>query len=230
MHAPTRVRGSLCLLAFACAVALVVPATAQDEQPTQKVAVKGEFVRVVANDEGWVVLGYRVANDSVGEQWMLLEVGITLMPDVKDQKLTREDLTVTLPDGSSIPLATQEEFSKASLRALDARANMVRDSLNYFPVGVDTPCRIGFFTDISQPVRGLAYDSVDLSSDRACAGRLYFHIPDGIQYGQHFLNVAFAGSTVNVPFKIMTKDELKENKAKWKEMEKQLKAQEKGER
>jgi hypothetical protein len=227
MTASNLARGALVLLVGACVVALAAPTMAQQEEPKQKFDVKGEFVRLVSNEEGWVVLGYRTANGSVGEDWLLLEIGITLMPGVKNQQLTRDDLSVTLPDGTAIPLASQEEFSKASLRALDARANTVRDSLNYFPAGVNKPCRIGFFTDISQPGRGLAYDSVDLSSDRACAGRLYFRVPGGIQYGQHFLNVAFEGSTINVPFRIMTKDELKENKAKWKELQKQLKAQQK---
>jgi hypothetical protein len=216
----------LAFLATACAV-LAAPAMAQEQQAKQTFDVKGEYVRLVYNDEGWVVLGYRVANGSVGEEWMLLEVGVTLREGVKDQKLVRASLTVTTPDGASIPLATQEEFSKANLRALDARANMSRDSINYFPLKADKPCRIGFFTDIAEPARGMAYDEVELSDDRACAGRAYFKIPGGIQYGQHFLNVKFAGSTVNVPFRIMTKDELKENKAKWEELQKQLKQQQK---
>lgn len=214
-------------LATVCALLAVVPAMAQQEEAKQTFDVKGEYVRLVYNDEGWVVLGYRVANGSVGEEWMLLEVGVTLREGVKDQKLVRESLTVTTPDGASILLASQEEFSKASLRALDARANMIRDSINYFPLMADKPCRIGFFTDISEPGRGLAYDEVELNYQRACVGRAYFKIPGGIQYGQHFLNVKFAGSTVNVPFRIMTKEELKENKAKWEELQKQLKQQQK---
>jgi len=214
-------------LATVCALLAVVPAMAQQEEAKQTFDVKGEYVRLVYNDEGWVVLGYRVANGSVGEEWMLLEVGVTLREGVKDQKLVRESLTVTTPDGASILLASQEEFSKASLRALDARANMIRDSINYFPLMADKPCRIGFFTDISEPGRGLAYDEVELNYQRACVGRAYFKIPGGIQYGQHFLNVQLAGSTVNVPFRIMTKEELKENKAKWEELQKQLKQQQK---
>jgi len=227
MSSGVRTRVVVALLAIVCSVLAGVPAMAQQEEAKQKFDVKGEYVRLVYNDEGWVVLGYRVANGSVGEEWMLLEIGVTLMQGVPDQKLVRGSLTVTTPDGASVPLATQEEFSKANLRALDARANMSRDSINYFPVMVDKPCRIGFFTDIAEPTRGMAYDVVDLSYQRACAGRAYFKIPGGIQYGQHFLNVQFAGSTVNVPFKIMTKDELKENKAKWEELQKQLKEQQK---
>ena len=53
----------------------------------------------------------------------------------------------------------------------------------------------------------MAYDEVELSNSRACVGRLYFHIPEGIQYGQHWLNVQFAKSLVRVPFKILTKEE-----------------------
>ena len=227
MSSGVRVSVVLAFLAIACAVLAAVPAMAQEQEAKQTFDVKGEYVRLVYNDEGWVVLGYRVANGSVGEEWMLLEVGVTLQKGVKDQKLVRASLTVTTPDGASIQLATQEEFSKANLRALDARANMIRDSINYFPLKADKPCRIGFFTDIAEPARGMAYDEVELSDDRACAGRAYFRIPGGIQYGQHFLNVKFAGSTVNVPFRIMTKEELKENKAKWEELQKQLKQQQK---
>jgi hypothetical protein len=48
---------------------------------------------------------------------------------------------------------------------------------------------------------------VDLSEDRACLGRLYFRIPGGITYGQHWLNVKFQNSLVRVPFRILTKEE-----------------------
>jgi hypothetical protein len=212
---------------MAVAVLPSLPVGAEEEAAPQKIGVKGEFIRLGYNDEGWVVLGYRVANDSVGEEWLLLDVGITLMSGVKSQKLTRDEVSVIGLDGTSIPLASQKEFSEASLRALDARANRNRDSINYFPTGANTPCRIGFFTDVSQPGRGMAYDTVELSSNRACVGRLYFHVPAGIQYGRYFLNVQFDGSAVQVPFGIMTKEELKENKKKWKELQKQMKEQQK---
>ncbi len=174
MSSSVRMRVVFAFLAIACSVLAGVPAMAQEQEAKQTFDVKGEYVRLVYNDEGWVVLGYRVANGSVGEEWLLLEVGVTLREGVKDQKLVRASLTVTTPDGASIPLASQEEFSKASLRALDARANMIRDSINYFPLTADKPCRIGFFTDISEPARGMAYDEVELSWQRACVGRAYF--------------------------------------------------------
>ena len=55
----------------------------------------------------------------------------------------------------------------------------------------------------------MAWDEVELSSTRACLGRIFFHVPGGITYGQHWLNVKFPKSLVRVPFRILTKDEEK---------------------
>ena len=186
--------------------------------------IEGEFVRMAYNNEGFATLGYRVANNSVAEEWMLLELGLTLRQKVKDQKFGRNAVSLQMPDGSTIAMASQEEFNKANLRALDARANMVRDSINYFPTSASIPCRIGFFTDVSQPGRGLAYDQVDLSWQRACVGRIYFHIPDGIATGQYYVNLKFADSVLQVPFRIFTKAEEKEFRKKWKGLKKEHEA------
>jgi hypothetical protein len=210
-----------------------LPASAEsdeNEAPSQRVGAQGEFVRVGYNDEGWVALGYRVANDSVGGEWMFLDVGMTLMRGGKSQEITRQEVSLTVPDGTSIALPSQEEFSKAfskaSLRSLDARANMNRDSLDFPYTTGAGPFRIGFFTDVGQPGRGAAYESVQLRPDLPYVGRLYLRIPGGINHGQHILKVQFDGSVVQVPFRIMTREELKENKKKWKELQKEMKAQE----
>mgnify|MGYP001827335224 CR=1 FL=1 len=219
--------GVASVLAAICALLVAVPAVAQDEAEPQKVGVKGEFVRYGYNDEGWVVIGYRAANDSVGKEWLLLDVGITLIKGVKNQQLTPDELSVIAPDGSVIPLATQQEYAAAagSLAGLEQKANKMGDSINYFPPGTNQPCRIGFFTSTAQPKRGQAWEAVELSWERACVGRLYFQVPGGIQYGRYFLDVKFDESAVQAPFGIMTKEELKENKKKWKEMQKQAKEQ-----
>jgi hypothetical protein len=218
------------MIVLMCFVALAtgVVATAEEgQEPELKIGIKGELVRVAHTNDGWVTLGYRTANSSVGQEWMLLEVGMTVIPGTPPQKITRDDVSLTTPQGVEIPLASQEAFNQASLRALDARAKTVRDSINYFPIEAKNACRIGFFTDIADVGRGLAFDQVELSFQRACFGRLYFQIPNGIQYGQHFLNVRFANSVVNVPMKIMTKDELKQAKKEYKELEKEIKRQQK---
>lgn len=167
--------------------------------------IEGEFVRVAYNNEGYVVLGYRLANMSVGEEWMLLEVGSTVREGRPYYTLRRDAISLDTPDGQKLPLPSNQEYRQADLRALENRTQVVRDSINYFPPLAAQACRIGFFADNES--RAIAYDEVELSHTRACLGRLYFRIPGGIKYGQHWLNVKFAETLVRVPFRILTDDE-----------------------
>jgi hypothetical protein len=81
-------------------------------------------------------------------------------------------------------------------------------------------CRIGFFSQMDS--RAMAWDQVDLSDNRACLGRVYFEIPGGITYGQHWLNVKFRDSLVRVPFRVLTKEEDKLLDKHYKSIEKQV--------
>ena len=203
-------------------------ASAGDEtaaQAGEKMGVEGTFVRVAETDEGWVVLGYRIANESVKEEWMLLDVGMTVLSGVKGQTITRDQIKLVTPDKQVIDLPSTEEYEKArgSLAAMTEKANMMDDSINYFPPGANQACRIGFFLDPTKPMQGVAYDQVELNSQRACLGRLYFHVPGGIQYGNYNLDVVFDNSVVKVPMKIMTKDEAKEFEKQWKQELKEAK-------
>jgi hypothetical protein len=200
-------------------------ASAEDEtaaQAGEKTGVEGTFVRVAENNEGYVVLGYTTANESVKEKWMLLNVGITLQDGVEAQKITRDQIKLVTPDDQVISLATQEEFMKASgvLDPMNARANMESESINYFPNGRTRPCRIGFFGEMDRAVGDLSFNQVDVDDRSACMGRIYFQVPEGVQYGNYNLDVQFADSIVRVPFKIMTKEEAKAFDKQWKAEEK----------
>ena len=118
------------------------------------------------------------------------------------------------------PLASVKEHRAANTSALQAREKVQRDSINYFPPTANQACRIGFFADLSS--RAMAYDEVELSTTRACLGRLYFHVPGGITYGQHWLNVKFEKSVVRVPFRILTEDEEKFVNKNYKSIKKQV--------
>jgi hypothetical protein len=216
-------------LAAGGVVALLTVAPAAAQQPTVQLpkpgvpeimTIEGNFVRAAYNNEGYVILGYKLANLSVGEEWLLLEVGITLRDGVKDQKLVRDEVSIETPDGKTIPLATNEAYRAANLRALEAREQVSRDSINYFPVMASKPCRIGFFARTDQ--RAMAWDEVELSYNRACTGRLYFQVPGGIQYGQHWLNVKFDEGLIRVPFRILTKEEEKLLSKNYKSIKKQV--------
>jgi len=186
----------------------------------QILTMEGKFVRAAYNNEGYVILGYQASNRSIGEEWMLLEVGMTVFDNTPDYTLKREAISLETPDGKTIPLATVGEQREGNPQAIQQRARVQRDSINYFPPRASRPCAILFFPELGS--RTLPYDTVDLTNDRACLGRLYFKIPGGIAYGQHWLNVKFEKTTVRVPFRILTQDEEKFLGKNYKAIDKQV--------
>jgi hypothetical protein len=184
------------------------------------ITMEGKFVRASYNNEAYVILGYQATNRSVGDEWMLLEVGMTVLDNTPDYRLTREALSLETPDGKTIPLPTVTEQRGGSVQAIQQRAKVQRDSINYFPSRASRGCAILFFPDLGS--RALPFDQVDLSRDRACVGRLYFRIPGGIAYGQHWLNVKFEKSVIRVPFRILTEEEERFFSKNYKAIDKQV--------
>jgi len=187
----------------------------------QIMTLEGTFVRAAYNREGYAIIGYRIANLSVGDEWMLLDFGVTLRDGVSNFTLKRDGLSLETPDGKTLPLPSVEEYRSAHLQALENRAKVSRDSINYFPPSANRACRIGFFNELGAPL--MPWDQVELSSTRACLGRLFFQVPGGIAYGQHWLNVKFEKSVVRVPFRILTKEEEKLLSKNYKDISKQVK-------
>jgi hypothetical protein len=190
--------------------------------------MQGQFTRIAYNNEGYVTLGYRVANSSQGSDWLMLEVGLTLRAPAPNYTMTRDKFSIKLPDGTMVPLATQKEYADAGyLRALNARANAVHDPINYFPIEAKQDIGfIGFFSNPANEVRSMSYDQVELSYRRAVMGRLFFKLPEGktIVPGQYWLYTDFAKSQVQTPFRILTKEEEKFLKKNWKDLKKQYEA------
>jgi hypothetical protein len=213
------------LLALAVGAGPALAQTPQVTAPKPTVpeifTLMGQYVRIAYNNQGFATLGYRAAQESIGEEWMLLEVGLTMRSPAKDFTLKREHLSVKTPDGTTIPLATQRQYAEAGyLRALNQRMRVMRDSINYFPVEASRPCSIQFFANLGQAGPQIAYDQVELSTNRGCVGRLYFHVPGGIKVGQHWLNVNFGDSEVQVPFRTLTKEEAEAFKKSWEDIKK----------
>ncbi|HUL79016.1 MAG TPA: hypothetical protein VL691_17245 [Vicinamibacteria bacterium] len=213
---------STCALAAPGRVAAEPPPKVQIPQPgvPQIMTMEGRYVRAAYNNEGYVILGYRLVNLSVGEPWMLLEIGVALREGVPDYDLAREAVSLDTPDGKTLPLPPVSEYRKANLSALQARSKVQRDSINYFPPNAYRPCRIGFFADLED--RALPWDKVQLTSQLGCVGRLYFEIPGGITYGQHWLNVKFQKSLIRVPFRVLTKTEDEHLEENFRDIKKQV--------
>lgn len=196
-------------------------------EPTvpQLMTLEGEFVRVAYNNEAIVNLGYRIAQGSVGEDWMYLQAAIALRSGVKYQTIKREAFSVKLPDGTIVPLATQKDYANAlGLQALNARAKVQKDSLSYFPAGVRRTRPFRFFADLGKG-NPTVFDEVDLDDLTAVMGRLFFKIPGKIQTGQHWLIVKLKETELQVPFRIFTKEEEKEFRKKWDDIKKAFDAE-----
>src|SRR5262245_47343202 len=96
---------SLLVATLLLAICAIPRAWAQDQtlpakpQPTvpEMFTIEGQYVRVAYNNEGFATLGYRTAQNSIGNEWILLNTGITMMKDVKDYVLKRENLTLKTP-------------------------------------------------------------------------------------------------------------------------------------
>jgi hypothetical protein len=211
-----RHRLALSLAAMLAAAPLVAPITAQSERQAppvpipqpgvpQIMTIEGTYVRAAYNNEGYVVLGYRTANASVGQDWLLLEIGATLRSGRKAYELRRDAISIEVPGGDTIPMATIDDFRTANLTGLKQRNSVMRDSINYFPPGATGACRIGFFAELGAPA--MPWNQVELSPTRGCVGQLFFKVPGGITHGQHWLNIKFAESLLRVPFRILTNEE-----------------------
>ena len=196
--------------------------TVQIPQPgvPQIMTLEGKFIRVAYNNEAYVILGYQASNRSIGEDWMLLEVGLTVMDNTPDFRMTRDAFSLDTPAGKTLPLPTITEQRAGDVRPIQQRASVQRDNINYFPPLASRACGLLFFPDLG--ARALPQDVVDVSNDRACVGRLYFKIPGGIAHGQYWLNVKFQKSVIRVPFRILTDEEEKFLQKNFKAIDKQV--------
>ena len=119
-----------------------VPAGAQ-AQEAPKIAIpqsgvpeimtmEGKFVRAAYNNEGYVILGYQVVNRSIGEEWVLLEIGVDGRDGVEAFKLTRGDLLAEMSRRQDDTAAEDSEVRAANISRAAERTKVQRDSINYF--------------------------------------------------------------------------------------------------
>jgi hypothetical protein len=221
---------TFCFLGLVAAGRTVDQLHAQSQKPTvpipqpgvpQIMTLEGKFVRVSYNNEGYVIIGYQIANRTIGSDWIMLDTGITLMEKVKDYTIKRDAFSLDTPDGT-LPLPSIEEYrqNQSKADALQMRMKAQRDSINYFPPWTHRVNRLGMFADLGS--RALPWEQADLTNDSACMGQLYFHVPNGTKYGQYWLNVKFAQSVVRVPFRLLTDDEEKQLGKNFDDIKKQI--------
>jgi hypothetical protein len=180
----------------ALALATAVPASVKStEVPVTKQV--GKTVVVYKDARLDIVVSYRFAKQNPGGNWLLLDTFMTANRD--PVAIKRAEVTLLTPDGTIIPLASQELFGSSypGMAAAVARANAMREPLGYLP-----PQRVRRLSFFTEPGRGLAFPEVWLDQWHNTLGRLYFQIPGGVQPGTYQLRFTLKDEQAAVSFEL----------------------------
>jgi len=150
-----------------------------------------------------IVLDYKHAANSLGDEWMILNAAMSGMTGAMT-KVDRDMMSIRTPDGRSIPMPTYREFNAAynDLRSAARRAALGSDPLD-FTRGGRRDCLIDFF-----PLPGSgrsARTALNVSKNQLCVGMLYFPVTNGVQPGNWKLVIDFEETRAVVPFTLEVK-------------------------
>ena len=184
-------------MAIASVAVTLVGCSSATPTDTPGVDRMGQYVLKQFGPELWTVLGYRFANSQIGDEWMILEVGLS-SPAGQAATVKRENVFLRTPDGNRVSLPSQKDFAEAwgALRPVISKANINRDPLEYFPPS-RIECPIQFFVE---PGQGVSFDEVTLNHQRGCFGRFFFYVPGGIQEGRWVFAIDQPESEIRIPF------------------------------
>ena len=146
-----------------------------------------------------VLVDYKFANLSVGDEWIILNVAVT-SSESRAIEIRRGSVSVKTPDGRTIPLPFYRDFIEAypQIQSAARRAALASDPLDFTHAGRRT-CNLGF-----QPLPGTdaALESVYVNVRQICQGLLFFPVQGGIQPGRWEFIIEFEEFDARVPFKI----------------------------
>ncbi|MCK5376583.1 MAG: hypothetical protein KAJ97_05845 [Acidobacteria bacterium] len=146
-----------------------------------------------------VLVDYKFANLSVGDDWIILNVAVT-SSEAQAIEVRRGSVMVRTPDGRKIPLPSYPDFIDAypEIQSAARRAALASDPLDFTHAGRAT-CNLGF-----QPLPGTvsALESVYVTVRKICQGLLFFPVQGGIQPGRWEFIIEFEEFDARVPFEI----------------------------
>ena len=146
-----------------------------------------------------VLVDYKFANASVGDDWIILNVAIT-SSNAQAIEVRSDSVSVRTPDGRKIPLPSYPDFIDAypEIQSAARRAALASDPLDFTAAGRAT-CDLGF-----QPLPGTvtALESVYVTVRKICQALLFFPVQGGIQPGKWEFIIEFEEFDARVPFEI----------------------------
>ena len=145
-----------------------------------------------------VVVETGFASKNIGEEWLILNVGLSGMTGGATE-VDRRSVSIRTPGGSTIPLPSYRDFNASfdQLAAIARRATIASQPLG-FTRGGRRACAISFM-----PLPGsgeVANTAVHVTKNDYCSGMLFFPVPGGVQPGRWRLVIDFEETRAVVPF------------------------------
>jgi hypothetical protein len=141
-----------------------------------------------------VVLSYRFARDNRDTNWLMLDALMTADSPVG---VPRSAISVRTPSGEVVPLATQREFERSFPQTMWA---VTVDRRLMEPIGYLAPQRVRPLRYFAARGVGIAWDVAYLDEFHNSFGRLFFHLPEGVQKGRYELRIDVPKSPITIPF------------------------------
>ncbi len=186
-----------CAFSILAAAALTVAAGPTPSHASESINHLGKTMVSFESPLVEVVVDYKFADSSLGEDWLILNVAVTSSQS-EATEVRSDSVLVRTPDGRTIPLPSYSDFSKAypEYQSAARRAALASDPVDFTHGGRAT-CELAF-----QPLPGTrtALESVYVNMRKICQGLLFFPVRGGVQPGTWQFIVEFEEFEIRVPF------------------------------
>ncbi len=167
------------------------------ETRASQVSDAGTTIAVYQGPRIQVAVSDRYARYYPGGQWLLLDTEMSATGG--PISIPRSAFAVRTPGGEVIPLATQQEFERGYPELVSPiwQANFFKERLGYFLP--ERPRELHLFRLHGV---GWVWPAAVLDPFHNCYGRLFFHIPNGVQKGRYELLIRLPKNEVVIPFTV----------------------------
>lgn len=183
--------------ATAVALAALAGTAAPAETPLSPATDAGSTIAVYQGPRIQVAISDQYARYHPEGQWLLLDTEMSATGG--PISIPRGEIAVRTPAGEIVNLATQQEFEQGypELVSPIRQANFLKERLGYFLTERPRPLHLFRLHGV-----GWVWPAAVLDPFHNCYGRLFFHLPNGVQKGRYELLIHLPKTEVVIPFTV----------------------------
>lgn len=169
------------------------------DRPVEEPVVDRPGEHIVRYRGPWLeaILSHRYASTRIGDDWLILQVGIGGMRSI-DTEVRRDAVFLETPDSRRLPIMPHREFSS---RYSEIAAQARQAAIAAEPLAFSRPerrgCPLGF---MPLPGTSIVLEALHVDLRELCQGLLYFPVPGGVQPGAYELVIELGEREVELPF------------------------------